>query len=143
MGSNFFNNRQLPAQQRRVKNRRDADKLIHSSYTAFLLLGTMALHDQFGFGGARLGKWIDKMNELKESRSSFRSDYMKCACMGCTEATGRSWDCHTRCDGYKEFQAKNEEEKNVIKRKNPYYKSLSKEKFMKRNALNRNRRGRK
>lgn len=55
-----------PAQQRRVKNRRDADKLIHSSYTAFLLLGTMALHDQFGFGGARLGKWIDKMNELKE-----------------------------------------------------------------------------
>lgn len=27
--------------------------------------------------------------------------------------------------------------------KNPYYKSLSKEKFMKRNALNRNRRGRK
>lgn len=31
-----------------------------------LLLGTMALHDQFGFGGARLGKWIDKMNELKE-----------------------------------------------------------------------------
>ena len=42
---------------------------------------------------------------------------MKCACMGCTEATGRSWDCHTRCDGYKEFQAKNEEEKNVIKRK--------------------------
>ena len=66
MGSNFFNNRQLPAQQRRVKTRRDADKLIHSSYTAFLLLGTMALHDQFGFGSARLGKWIDKMNELKE-----------------------------------------------------------------------------
>lgn len=59
------------------------------------------------------------------------------------EATGRSWNCHTRCDGYKEFQAKNEEEKNVIKKKNPYYKSLSKEKFMKRNALNRNRRGRK
>ncbi|MFR5884368.1 MAG: hypothetical protein ACLUFE_00830 [Anaerostipes hadrus] len=29
-------------------------------------MGTMALHDQFGFGGARLGKWIDKMNELKE-----------------------------------------------------------------------------
>ena len=36
---------------------------------------------------------------------------MKCACMGCTEATGRSWDCHTRCDGYKGFQAKNKEEK--------------------------------
>ena len=61
MNGKYFNNRQAPAQQRRVKNRRDADKLIHSSYTAFLLLGTMALHDQFGFG-----KWIDKMNELKE-----------------------------------------------------------------------------
>nr|DAQ42472.1 MAG TPA: hypothetical protein [Caudoviricetes sp.] len=66
MNGKYFNNRQAPAQQRRVKNRRDADKLIHSSYTAFLLLGTMALHDQFGFGGTRLGKWIDKMNELKE-----------------------------------------------------------------------------
>lgn len=43
----------------------------------------------------------------------------------------------------KSSKQKNEEEKNVIKRKNPYYKSLSKEKFMKRNALNRNRRGRK
>lgn len=35
MNSKYFNNRQVPAQQRRVKNRRDADKLIHSSYTAF------------------------------------------------------------------------------------------------------------
>ena len=43
MNGKYFNNRQAPAQQRRVKNRRDADKLIHSSYTAFLLLGTMAL----------------------------------------------------------------------------------------------------
>lgn len=34
---------------------------------------------------------------------------MKCVCMGCTEATGRSWNCHTRCDGYKEFQAKKRE----------------------------------
>ena len=83
--------------------------------------------------------WEKDSNKIVLSRS----DYMKCACMGCTEATGRSWDCHTRCDGYKEFQAKNEEEKNVIKRKKPYYKSLSKEKFMKRNALNRNRRRRK
>lgn len=45
---------------------------------------------------------------------------MKCVCMGCTEATGRSWDCHTKCDGYKEFKARNEKEKNVIKKKNPY-----------------------
>ena len=68
---------------------------------------------------------------------------MKCVCMGCTEATGRSWDCHTRCDDYKELQARNEEEKNVIKKKNPYYWSEDREKKIKRNALNRNRRGRK
>lgn len=68
---------------------------------------------------------------------------MKCVCMGCTEATGRSWDCHTRCDDYKEFQSRNEEEKNVIKKKNPYYWSEDREKKIKRNALNRNRRGRK
>lgn len=68
---------------------------------------------------------------------------MKCVCMGCTEATGRSWDCNTKCDGYKEFKARNEKEKNVIKKKNPYYWSEDKEKKIKRNALNRNRRGRK
>lgn len=68
---------------------------------------------------------------------------MKCVCIGCTEATGRSWNCRTRCDGYKEFQARNEEEKNVIKKKNPYYWSEDREKKIKRNALNRNRRGRK
>ncbi len=68
---------------------------------------------------------------------------MKCVCMGCTEATGRSCDCHTKCDGYKEFKARNEKEKNVIKKKNPYYWSEDKEKKIKRNALNRNRRGRK
>lgn len=64
-------------------------------------------------------------------------------CYGCTEATGRAYNCHTLCDGYKQFQDDCKEERDVIKRKNPYYKSLSKEKFMKRNALNRNRRGKK
>lgn len=64
-------------------------------------------------------------------------------CYGRTEATGRAYNCHTLCDGYKQFQDDCKAEKNVIKRKNPYYKSLSKEKFMKRNALNRNRRERK
>ena len=67
MRSKYFNNRQVPAQQRRVKNRRDADKLIHSSYTAFLLLGIMALRNKFGFGSARIERWIDEINALKES----------------------------------------------------------------------------
>lgn len=45
-------------------------------------------------------------------------------CYGCTEATGRAYNCHTLCDGYKQFQDDCKEEKNVIKRKNPYYKPL-------------------
>ena len=67
MNSKYFNNRKAPLQQRRVKNRRDADKLIHSSYTAFLLLGIMALRTKFDFGSARIERWIDEINDLKES----------------------------------------------------------------------------
>ncbi len=67
MNSKYFNNRKVPMQQRRVKNRRDADKLIHSSYTAFLLLGIMALRNKFDFGSARIERWIDEINDLRES----------------------------------------------------------------------------
>lgn len=67
MNSKYFNNRKVPMQQRRVKNRRDADKLIHSSYTAFLLLGIMALRNKFDFGSARIDRWIDEINDLRES----------------------------------------------------------------------------
>lgn len=65
MNSKYFNNRKVPMQQRRVKNRRDADKLIHSSYTAFLLLGIMALRNKFDFGSARIERWIDEINDLR------------------------------------------------------------------------------
>ncbi len=67
MNSKYFNNRKAPLQQRRVKNRRDADKLIHSSYTAFLLLGIMALRNKFDFGSARIERWIDEINDLRDS----------------------------------------------------------------------------
>ncbi len=67
MSSKYFNNRKAPMQQRRVKNRRDADKLIHSSYTAFLLLGIMALRNKFDFGSARIERWIDEINDLRDS----------------------------------------------------------------------------
>ena len=73
MRSKYFNNRQVPAQQRRVKNRRDADKLIHSSYTAFLLLGIMALRNKFDFGSARIERWIDEINDL---RGSYEKGYI-------------------------------------------------------------------
>lgn len=67
MNSKYFNNRKAPMQQRSVKNRRDADKLIHSSYTAFLLLGIMALRNKFDFGSARIERWIDEINDLRDS----------------------------------------------------------------------------
>lgn len=67
MNSKYFNNRKVPMQQRRVKNRRDADKLIHSSYTAFLLLGITALRNKFDFGSARIERWIDEINDLRDS----------------------------------------------------------------------------
>ena len=67
MNSKYFNNRKVPMQQRMVKNRRDADKLIHSSYTAFLLLGIMALRNKFDFGSARIERWIDEINNLRDS----------------------------------------------------------------------------
>lgn len=68
---------------------------------------------------------------------------MKCACMGCTEATGRSASCHSYCEEYKEFLKKHEEMKQIEKVKNPYYWSEDREKNVKRNMLNRSRRGRK
>ena len=67
MNSKYFNNRNVSSQQHRVKNRRDADKLIHSSYTAFLLLGIMALRNKFDFGNARIERWLDEMKELEDS----------------------------------------------------------------------------
>lgn len=38
-------------------------------------------------------------------------------CYGCTEATGRAYNCHTLCDDYKQFQDDCKAERDVIKRK--------------------------
>lgn len=50
-----------------VQNRRDADQLISASFKAFLLLGAMALRDEFGFGNARMSQWIWKMQDPHDS----------------------------------------------------------------------------
>ena len=59
----FYNNKQI----RPIQNRRDADQLISASFRAFLLLGTMALRDEFGYGNARMSRWIVKMHDLLDS----------------------------------------------------------------------------
>lgn len=38
-------------------------------------------------------------------------------CYGCTEATGITYNYHTLCDGYKQFQDDCKAERDVIKRK--------------------------
>lgn len=60
----FYNNKQT---QPVVRNRRDADQLISVSFRAFLLLGAMALRDEFGYGNARMSRWIVKMHDLLDS----------------------------------------------------------------------------
>ena len=59
----FYNNKQI----RPIRNRRDADQLISASFRAFLLLGAMALRDEFGYGNARMSRWIWKMSDLMDS----------------------------------------------------------------------------
>lgn len=60
----YYNNKQIRPM---VQNRRDADQLISASFKAFLLLGAMALRDEFGFGNARMSRWIVKMHDLLDS----------------------------------------------------------------------------
>ena len=50
-----------------VKNRREADQLISGAYKAFMLLGLMALRDEFDFGGKRLSRFVDRMHDLLDS----------------------------------------------------------------------------
>lgn len=61
----FYNNKKITNPV--VKNRREADRLIHSAYRTFMLLGLMALRDEFDFGGKRLGKFVDRMHSLLDS----------------------------------------------------------------------------
>lgn len=59
----YFNNNR----QRFVANRRDADKLIESSYKANMILALTVLHDKFGFGKKRIDRFLDEYKELLDS----------------------------------------------------------------------------
>lgn len=63
----YFNNNRVRLNAGRVANRRDADNLISGAYSAFHLLGIMALRDEYGFGTVRLERWLDKMKDLLDS----------------------------------------------------------------------------
>ncbi len=57
----------------RANNKRDADILISAAYRAFLLMGIMALRDEFGFGTSRLQRFIDKVDDMFDS---YNRDYI-------------------------------------------------------------------
>ena len=63
----FFNNpkNNFPL-KKNIQNRKDADNLITASYKVFMMLGLLALRDEFGFGTKRLERWIDKTHQLLE-----------------------------------------------------------------------------
>ena len=50
-----------------VKKRREEDRLISGAYRTFMLLGLMALRDEFDFGGKRLSRFVDRMHDLLDS----------------------------------------------------------------------------
>ena len=57
----------------KANNKRDADILISAAYRAFLLMGIMALRDEFGFGTSRLQRFIDKVDDMFDS---YNRDYI-------------------------------------------------------------------
>ena len=50
-----------------IKRGYEADKLVAATHKAFMLLGLMALRDQYEWGTVRLERWVDKMNDLLDS----------------------------------------------------------------------------
>lgn len=58
--SKYFNVKPMGYKKRQqVANRRDADKLIESAHRAYMLIGLMTLHNDFGFGAARLERFAE------------------------------------------------------------------------------------
>lgn len=64
MASKYFKAKPMGyKQQQRVANRRDAETLIQSAHRAYMLIGLMTLHNNFGFGASRLEKFAEAWQE--------------------------------------------------------------------------------
>lgn len=63
----YFNNKQMAAKRNKVLNRRDADNLVVASHKLFMMLGCLALNQEFGFGEKRVGRFIDKCQDILDS----------------------------------------------------------------------------
>ncbi len=60
----YFNNKQQIYRQQRVLNRRDADKLIESTYRVYTMIGLLALHQGCGFGAKRCWRFLKQFAHL-------------------------------------------------------------------------------
>ena len=65
----YFNNKKAQMPNRRMENRRDADKLVTSAYKVMNLLALSVLRDEFGFGTVRMNRFINRMHEKLECYS--------------------------------------------------------------------------
>ena len=63
MSSKYFKSKTRYAKRQQVANRRDADRLVQSAHRAYMLIGLMTLHNDFGFGPKRLEKFAEAWNE--------------------------------------------------------------------------------
>lgn len=63
MSSKYFNVKMGYAKRQQVANRRDADRLIQSAHRAYMLIGLMTLHNDFGFGPQRLERFAEAWND--------------------------------------------------------------------------------
>ena len=63
----YFNNPKANIRKQQIVNRRQADNIIDATYEAFMLLGIMALRDEFEWGSVRVERWIDKVLDLLDS----------------------------------------------------------------------------
>ncbi len=60
MASKFFNAKPMGYKKAKmVANRRDADRLVQSAHRAYMLIGLMTLHNEFGFGANRLERFAE------------------------------------------------------------------------------------
>ena len=63
----YFNNKQQAYKRNKVLNRRNADNLIVASHKLFMMLGCLALHQEFGFGEKRVMRFAEKFQDILDS----------------------------------------------------------------------------
>lgn len=63
-GMKYFNNKQQMYKRNKVLNRRDADNLIVASHKLFMMIGCLALNQAFDFGEKRVGRFVDKCQDI-------------------------------------------------------------------------------